>query len=58
MRQSRLNSSGGGLLHAFHGGDPGLRASLRRVWEEGDPEELTRGVDRDLAEYMGRVDAA
>ena len=32
------------LIEAFTGGDPGTRASLQRLYEENDPQEISRGA--------------
>jgi MerR family transcriptional regulator, thiopeptide resistance regulator len=32
------------LIEAFTGGDPGTRASLQRMYEENDPQEVSRGA--------------
>ena len=58
-RLDPLRSRMAELVAMFHGGDPGIRASLDQVWRTEDPAELTRGaLDAALAEYMGRVRAA
>lgn len=47
------------LVHAFTGGDAGISASLRRMWTEEAPEQLSRGMlDRELSDYYARVCAA
>jgi hypothetical protein len=40
----------------FTGGDPGITESLRRMYEQEDPQKLTRGMDspEDMA-YMGEI---
>lgn len=44
------------LLAAFTGGDPGIAASMRRMWDSEDPTEVSRGaVDRELFAYSRRV---
>lgn len=46
------------MIVMFHGGDEGLEAAQREVWENEDPVELTGGaLDRELADYMNRVSA-
>ena len=47
------------LVAMFTGGDPEIAASLRKMWSEQDPEQLSRGmVDADLQAYLGEVQAA
>jgi DNA-binding transcriptional MerR regulator len=44
------------LIEAFTGGDPGIRASLQRMYDEEGPEKASRGaVDPALMEYAGRA---
>jgi MerR family transcriptional regulator, thiopeptide resistance regulator len=44
------------LIDAFTGGDPGIRASLQRMYDEEGPEKASRGmVDPALMEYAGRA---
>jgi MerR family transcriptional regulator, thiopeptide resistance regulator len=55
-RLDALRAKMGGLIAAFHGGDEGIKQSLHQMWSNEDPVELSRGmVDRELADYMGRV---
>jgi DNA-binding transcriptional MerR regulator len=44
------------LIEMFTGGDPGITASLRRMYEQESPEKLTRGMGspEDVA-YMGAI---
>jgi MerR family transcriptional regulator, thiopeptide resistance regulator len=47
------------LLEMFTGGDPGIQDSLKRMWENEDPEKVSRGMaDAAVVEYLGRVRAA
>jgi hypothetical protein len=47
------------LVGAFTGGDPGIRASLTRMYEEEGVEAASRGtVSRELMECVGRAVAA
>ena len=44
------------LLQAFTGGDPGISDSMRRMWDNEDPEQISRGVvDRELFGYAKQV---
>jgi DNA-binding transcriptional MerR regulator len=44
------------LLRAFTGGDPDITASLNRMWNNEDPEKVSRGmIDRELADYANRT---
>jgi MerR family transcriptional regulator, thiopeptide resistance regulator len=44
------------LVEAFTGGDPGIRASLQRMYDEEGPEKASRGaVNADVMEYAGRA---
>ena len=48
-----------GLIQAFTGGDPGIAASLKRMYDEEGPEKASRGaVNPDVMEYAGRAMAA
>jgi DNA-binding transcriptional MerR regulator len=48
-----------GLIEQFTGGDPGIRASLQRMYEEEDVETASRGmVSRELAAYAQRAMSA
>jgi hypothetical protein len=44
------------LVEAFTGGDPGIRASLGRMYEEQGPEQASRGmVSAELAAYVAEA---
>jgi DNA-binding transcriptional MerR regulator len=48
-----------GLIEAFTGGDPGIRASLQRMYETEGPERASRGaVDAETMAYAQRAIAA
>jgi DNA-binding transcriptional MerR regulator len=48
-----------GLIEQFTGGDPGIRASLQKMYENEGPERASRGmVDADLMAYMGQAMAS
>jgi MerR family transcriptional regulator, thiopeptide resistance regulator len=45
-----------GLIEQFTGGDPGIAASLRRMYEEQGAEAASRGVmSPELMAYVGRA---
>lgn len=47
------------LVEAFTGGDPGIAASLRRMYAEEGPEPASRGmVNPELMEFVARARAA
>jgi MerR family transcriptional regulator, thiopeptide resistance regulator len=47
------------LIEQFTGGDPGIRASLGRMYRERGAEQASRGaVSGELMEYVGRAIAA
>jgi DNA-binding transcriptional MerR regulator len=47
------------LVEAFTGGDPGIRASLQRMYDEQGPEKASRGaVNVEVMEYAQRAMAA
>jgi hypothetical protein len=47
------------LIEQFTGGDPGIRASLQRMYDEQGPERASRGVvSPELMEWMGKAQAA
>jgi hypothetical protein len=47
------------LIQAFTGGDPGIAASLKRMYEQEGAEQASRGVmSPGLSEYVGRAMAA
>ena len=48
-----------GLIEAFTGGDPGIRASLQKMYETEGPEAASRNmVDPEVMAYMGEALAA
>jgi DNA-binding transcriptional MerR regulator len=54
-----LAERGRELIAMFTGGDPGITQSLKAMWENEDPEKVSRGmVDAELMAYYGRVQAA
>ena len=54
-----LVERGTALLAMFTGGDPGIKDSLNRMWENEDPETLSRGmVDAEVMAYYAKVSAA
>ena len=47
------------LIEAFTGGDPGIRASLRKMYESEGPEKASRNmVDPELMEWVARAQRA
>jgi MerR family transcriptional regulator, thiopeptide resistance regulator len=47
------------LLEMFTGGDPGIQASLKRMYETEGPEKASRGMaDPEVFEYLAQVRAA
>jgi len=47
------------LIEQFTGGDPGLRASLQRLYDEQGPQQASQGmVDPEVMAYAGRAMAA
>ncbi len=47
------------LVEQFTGGDPGIAASLKRMYDEQGPQAASRGmVDPELMAYIGRARAA
>jgi MerR family transcriptional regulator, thiopeptide resistance regulator len=47
------------LLKMFTGGDPGIEASLKRMYETEGPEKASRGMaDPEVFEYLAQVRAA
>jgi DNA-binding transcriptional MerR regulator len=47
------------LLTMFTGGDPGIEASLKRMYETEGPEKASRGMaDPEVFEYLAKVRAA
>jgi MerR family transcriptional regulator, thiopeptide resistance regulator len=54
-----LVTRSGELIRMFTGGDPGIEASLRRMYEEEGPERASRGVaDPADLEYLERARAS
>jgi MerR family transcriptional regulator, thiopeptide resistance regulator len=44
------------LIERFTGGDPGIRASLQRMYDKEGSEKASRGMaSPELAEYMRRA---
>ena len=55
----RWPTAGTALIEAFTGGDPGIAASLKRMYAEEGPEKASRGaVNTEVMEYAGRAMAA
>jgi DNA-binding transcriptional MerR regulator len=51
-----IGDRAGELIQMFTGGDPGITASLRRMYEQEDPQKLTRGMgDPADMEYMAAI---
>jgi len=47
------------LMQAFTGGDPGIEQSLNRMYQQEQPEVVSRGmVDAAVMEYLGKARAA
>ena len=59
-RPARAGARGAGrLVEAFTGGDPGITASLKRMYDEQGAEHASRGVmSPGLADYVGKAMAA
>jgi MerR family transcriptional regulator, thiopeptide resistance regulator len=58
-RVRELASRWRGLIEQFTGGDPGIHASLERMYSEEGVEQASRGmVKPELMEYVGRAMAA
>jgi MerR family transcriptional regulator, thiopeptide resistance regulator len=54
-----LAERGRELVAMFTGGDPGIMISLKRMWENEDPEKVSHGmVDAEVWSYYGEVQAA
>ena len=54
-----LAERGRELVAMFTGGDPGITSSLKRMWENEDPEKVSHGmVDAEVWAYYGKVQAA
>lgn len=44
------------LVQAFTGGDPGIQASLSKMYEEQGPEKASRGmIDMEIMNYIGQA---
>ncbi|MBD1859336.1 MULTISPECIES: TipAS antibiotic-recognition domain-containing protein [Leptolyngbya] len=47
------------LIQAFTGGDPGVEQALNRMWQQEQPEVVSRGmVDAAMMEYLARARSA
>ena len=54
-----LAERGRELVAMFTGGDPGIMISLKRMWENEDPEKVSHGmVDAEVWAYYGKVQEA
>lgn len=54
-----LGKRAGELIEMFTGGDPGIRASLQRMYEQEGPEQASRGMGSpEDFEYLNRIRAA
>ena len=54
-----LAERGRELVAMFTGGDPGITISLKRMWENEDPEKVSHGmVDAEVWAYYGKVQEA
>jgi MerR family transcriptional regulator, thiopeptide resistance regulator len=54
-----LAERGRELVAMFTGGDAGITSSLKRMWENEDPEKVSHGmVDAEVMAYYGKVHAA
>ena len=54
-----LAERGRELVAMFTGGDAGIASSLKRMWENEDPEKVSHGmVDAEVWAYYGKVQAA
>jgi DNA-binding transcriptional MerR regulator len=54
-----LAERGRELVAMFTGGDAGITSSLKRMWENEDPEKVSHGmVDAEVWAYYGKVQAA
>jgi MerR family transcriptional regulator, thiopeptide resistance regulator len=55
-RVQELGRRWSALIEAFTGGDPGIRASLNRMYEEQGPQQASRGMlSAELSEYVAKV---
>ena len=58
-RLTPIGERSGELLEMFTGGDPGIQASLKRMYETEGPEKASRGMaDPAVFEYLAKVRAA
>jgi DNA-binding transcriptional MerR regulator len=58
-RMQRLAARWTDLIEQFTGGDPGIRASLQRMYDEEGPEVASRGAVRpELMDYVRRAQEA
>jgi DNA-binding transcriptional MerR regulator len=54
-----LAERGRELVAMFTGGDPGIMISLKRMWENEDPQKVSHGmVDAEVWAYYGKVQEA
>ena len=54
-----LAERGRELVVMFTGGDPGIMISLKRMWENEDPQKVSHGmVDAEVWAYYGKVQEA
>lgn len=54
-----LAERGRELITMFTGGDPGITGALKQMWENEDPEQVSRGmVDAEVMAYYGKVQEA
>jgi DNA-binding transcriptional MerR regulator len=54
-----LGKRAGELIEMFTGGDPGIRASLQRMYEQEGPEKASRGMGSpEDFDYMNRIRAS
>ena len=58
-RLKPIGERSGELIQMFTGGDPGIQASLKRMYETEGPEKASRGMaDPAVFEYLAKVRAA
>ena len=54
-----IGERSGELMLMFTGGDPGIEASLKNMYESEGPEKASRGMaDPEVSAYLGKVRAA
>ena len=59
QRRQALGRRAGELVQMFTGGDPGIQASLQRMYEQEGPEKASRGMGSpEDFEYMAAIRAA